>query len=31
MRAMNAGGIDFLEKPFDDNILLERIQAALGT
>ena len=30
-RAMNAGALDFLEKPFDDTILLERIRVALGT
>jgi FixJ family two-component response regulator len=30
-RAMNAGALDFLEKPFDDNILLERIRTALET
>jgi two-component system, LuxR family, response regulator FixJ len=31
MRAMKAGAVDFLEKPFDDNVLIERIRAALGT
>jgi FixJ family two-component response regulator len=31
MRAMKAGALDFLEKPFDDNVLIERIRAALGT
>lgn len=31
MRAMNAGALDFLEKPFDDTILLERIHTALQT
>jgi FixJ family two-component response regulator len=30
MRAMNAGALDFLEKPFDDNVLLDRIRTALG-
>jgi FixJ family two-component response regulator len=30
-RAMNAGALDFLEKPFDDTTLLDRIQVALGT
>jgi FixJ family two-component response regulator len=30
-RAMNAGALDFLEKPFDDEILLERVHTALGT
>ena len=29
-RAMNAGALDFLEKPFDDDILLERVRTALG-
>jgi FixJ family two-component response regulator len=31
MRAMNAGALDFLEKPFDDEVLLERVRTALGT
>lgn len=31
MRAMNGGAVDFLEKPFDDNVLLDRIRAALET
>jgi FixJ family two-component response regulator len=30
-RAMNAGALDFLEKPFDDNVLLDRIRVALET
>ena len=30
-QAMRAGAVDFLQKPFDDDILLERIEAALGT
>jgi FixJ family two-component response regulator len=30
-RAMDAGALDFLEKPFKDEILLERIRAAVGT
>jgi two-component system response regulator FixJ len=30
VRAMNAGAIDFLEKPFDDETLLESLKKALG-
>src|ERR1700731_4718375 len=30
-RAMKAGALDFLEKPFDDEILIERVRTALGT
>jgi FixJ family two-component response regulator len=30
MRAMNAGALAFLEKPFDDEVLLERVRTALG-
>ena len=29
-RAMDAGALDFLEKPFKDEVLLERVRAALG-
>lgn len=29
MQAMKAGAIDFLSKPFDDEVLLERVTAAL--
>jgi len=28
VRAVNAGALDFIEKPFDDNVLLERIARA---
>lgn len=31
MRAIMAGAHGFLEKPFDDNVLLERIYTALGS
>lgn len=30
VRAMKAGAIDFIEKPFNDEILLDRIRAALA-
>lgn len=30
VRAMKAGAIDFLEKPFNDEILLDRVRAALA-
>ncbi len=30
-RAMNGGALDFLEKPFDDDILLERVRTPLAT
>jgi FixJ family two-component response regulator len=30
-RAMNAGALDFLEKPFQDDVLLARVRAAVGT
>jgi two-component system response regulator FixJ len=29
VRAMRSGAVDFLEKPFDDNVLLEAVQRAL--
>jgi FixJ family two-component response regulator len=29
MQAMEAGAVDFLSKPFDDEVLLERLRAAL--
>jgi FixJ family two-component response regulator len=29
MQAMKAGAIDFLSKPFDDEVLLEKIRATL--
>lgn len=29
IRAMKAGAVDFIEKPYSDQVLLERIQAAL--
>jgi FixJ family two-component response regulator len=29
MRAMESGALDFLEKPFDDAVLLERVRTAL--
>ncbi|MCU0840941.1 MAG: response regulator transcription factor [Thiobacillaceae bacterium] len=31
VRAMKAGAVDFIEKPFNDQDLLDRIQAALAT
>lgn len=30
VRAVNAGALDFLEKPFDDEALLERVEQALA-
>lgn len=30
VRAVNAGAMDFIEKPFDDDLLLERIHAAFA-
>jgi FixJ family two-component response regulator len=30
LRAMKAGALDFLQKPFDDDVLLERIRAILA-
>ena len=29
MQALKAGAVDFLSKPFDDEVLLERVRAAL--
>ena len=29
MQAMNAGAVEFLSKPFDDEVLLEKVRAAL--
>ncbi|HST20520.1 MAG TPA: response regulator [Blastocatellia bacterium] len=29
MQAMKAGAVEFLSKPFDDEVLLEKVQAAL--
>jgi FixJ family two-component response regulator len=29
LRAMRAGAVEFLSKPFDDELLLESVQAAL--
>ena len=29
MQAMKAGAIEFLSKPFDDDVLLEKVRAAL--
>lgn len=31
IRAMKAGAVDFIEKPYSDQVLLERIQAALAS
>jgi FixJ family two-component response regulator len=30
-RAMDAGALDFLDKPFKDDVLLARVRAAVGT
>jgi FixJ family two-component response regulator len=30
MEAMNAGAVDFLSKPFDDEVLLDKVRTALG-
>jgi FixJ family two-component response regulator len=30
MQALRAGAVEFLAKPFDDEVLLERVRAALG-
>jgi FixJ family two-component response regulator len=29
MQAMKAGAVEFLSKPFDDEVLLEKVRAAL--
>jgi len=31
LQAMRAGAVEFLAKPFDDEVLLDSIRAALGT
>src|SRR5205807_7249482 len=31
MQALRAGAVEFLAKPFDDEVLLESVRAALGT
>jgi FixJ family two-component response regulator len=31
MQAMRAGAVEFLGKPFDDDVLLKSVRAALGT
>jgi FixJ family two-component response regulator len=30
MEAMSAGAVDFLSKPFDDEVLLDKVRTALG-
>lgn len=30
MQALNAGAVEFLSKPFDDEVLLEKVRAALN-
>jgi FixJ family two-component response regulator len=30
MQALRAGAVEFLAKPFDDEVLLERVREALG-
>jgi len=31
LQAMRGGAVEFLSKPFDDEVLLDSVRAALGT